>query len=323
MRGKKLETKIIEEHLIDEIVQLIQQGEVVAFPTETVYGLGANALDSKAVKKIFSAKGRPSDNPLNVLVSTKEAMYHLAKDVPKYVDELIASFSPGPITYVLKSAAKVANEVTANLSTIGLRIPNHPITLEILEKTQLPIAAPSANVSGRPSPTSAEHVIHDLKGKIAAIVDGGTTNVGLESTVVDCTGEVPVILRSGFITSDDIKQVTGACEVAPALQMTSNKYKHYVPEVPLIVVRTEEQFNEAVLEEKAAGHRVGIITADGCHNINVEKVYQLGKSEEETAQNLYHVLRSIKKSEVDIVISAFFPSKIVMDRLTLAATKII
>lgn len=317
-----MDTKITNQYATEEVAQLLRKGEVVAFPTETVYGLGANALDSDAVQKIFWAKGRPSDNPLNVLVSTKEDMYALAEHVPHYVEPLIKAFSPGPITYVLQSAGKVAKEVSASLTTIGVRIPNHPVALRILEETGLPLAAPSANVSGRPSPTTADHVMHDLMGKVAAIVDGGQTNVGLESTVVDCTGEVPTILRSGLITAEDIKEVVGACDIASVPKMPSNKYKHYAPNVPLILTFTNAQFNQVILDEKAAGKRIAVIVPDEFPDIDVEEIYRLGKDKEETARNLYNVLRAFDDSKIDVVISTSFKSKLVMDRLSQAATKV-
>ena len=322
-REEQMDTKIIDDHSLEEAVQLLQAGQPVAFPTETVYGIGANALDEDAVEKIFTAKGRPSDNPLNVLVPNTKTLYYLAKNVPTYVEKLIEVFSPGPITYVLQNAGKVAENVTANLSTIGVRIPNHPVALNILHQTGLALAAPSANLSGRPSPTAVDHVIHDLMGKVPAIVDGGSTNVGLESTVVDCTGEVPTILRSGFITVEDIRRVVGACNLAPSIQMPSNKYKHYQPEVPLILARTEGQFQDIVRKKKVAGNRIGVIISRSFDDINVEKIFSLGTDEVETARNLYDVLRAIKKSEVDVVISAPFSSDIVMDRLASAATKIV
>ena len=318
-----MDTKMIDINTIEEVSQLLENGQVVAFPTETVYGIGANALDEHAVEKIFIAKGRPSDNPLNVLVPTREALYHLAENIPPYVEKLMDAFSPGPITYVLQNAGKVAKNVTGKLSTIGVRIPDHPVALHILHQTGLPLAAPSANLSGRPSPTTVEHVIHDLRGKVAAIVDGGQTNVGLESTVVDCTGEVPVILRTGCITVENIKKVVGTCKLASTIQMPSHKYRHYQPEVPLILTKTAHQFHSFVEKEKKAGQRVGVIISHSVENMNVDQIFSLGRDEEETARNLYNVLRAIKKSEIDVVISAPFSSELVMDRLASAATKIV
>src|SRR5690625_3191241 len=177
-----METKhfLINEHRernIDQAANLLRQGELVAFPTETVYGLGADATNFQAVQKIFKAKGRPSDNPLIVHVARKEQLYEFVKDVPVYVKQLIDAFSPGPITYVLQSKENVASNVTAGLSTVAVRIPDNDIALSLLTACDLPIAAPSANTSGHPSPTSAEHVLQDLNGKIAGVLDGGPTQV--------------------------------------------------------------------------------------------------------------------------------------------------
>lgn len=318
-----MKTKIVKKDELEEVVQLLKYGEVVAFPTETVYGLAANALDEAAVEKIFKAKERPQDNPLNVLVGTTDMIYSLTTDVPDYVALLIGAFSPGPITYVLKNANKVASNITRNLSTIGIRIPDHPVALNILQQTGLPLAAPSANKSGRPSPTTVDHVIQDLKGEIDAVVDGGKTDVGLESTVVDCTGETPLILRTGVITKEAIKKVVGACHIAPELEMPSSKYKHYTPEVPLILVQSEAQLIQVIEKEKAKKKRIGIIVPESLSGIEADKVYLIGRDKSENARNLYDVLRAIKKTDVDIVISLSFESSIVMDRLKQAATKVL
>lgn len=319
-----MKTIITDKDGINIAAKLIKAGEVVAFPTETVYGIGANALDEEAVKKIFLAKGRPNDNPLNVLVASKKALYTLVQNVPSYVDALIDEFSPGPITYVLPSAQKVAPSVSANLSTLGVRIPNHPIALAILKEANLPIAAPSANLSGRPSPTTATHVIQDLNGKIAAIVDGGATNHGLESTVVDCTGEVPIILRTGLITAEQIESVVGKCQVADSETMISHKYKHYRPDVPLYVAHSAAEFEELIKNEKSKNKRIGVIVPYNSYAQygDIAKQYILGNNESEMAHNLYDILRSIKKSDVDVVISTVFSSKIIMNRLSQAATSI-
>lgn len=324
-----METKIFQcnkefhQENIKEAANLLCKGEAVAFPTETVYGIGANAFESAAVAKIFAAKGRPSDNPLNVLVPSKRVAFSLAENIPNYVEPLMDVFSPGPITYILPSAGKVASNVSAHLGTVGVRIPDHQIALQLLKETALPLAAPSANLSGKPSPTTATHVIDDLMGRVAAIIDGGPTNVGLESTVVDCTGAIPIILRTGMIAQEDIQQVVGACHLAPALKMPSNKYKHYLPEVPLIVVEDKEQLSHAIQEEISTGKRVGVIKASGGHIPQVDKVYLLGTNEEGMAIKLYDTLRSLKSSEIDVVISEPFTSSIIMDRLKSAATKVI
>ena len=192
---------------INEAAALLKAGELVAFPTETVYGLGADATNKRAVERIFEAKGRPSDNPLIVHVADEKQLQGLALDVPEYVRQLIAAFSPGPITYVLKSNHKVAENVTAGLDTVGIRIPSHPAAIALIKRANLPIAAPSANISGRPSPTSAQHVIDDLSGRIAGVVDGGAAEIGLESTVIDCTAKTPVILRLGKVTKEALEKI--------------------------------------------------------------------------------------------------------------------
>lgn len=323
MNTKVIQNDEINAENIKEAAKVLCKGETVAFPTETVYGVGANALDEKAVAKIFVAKGRPSDNPLNVLVPSQAVAFSLAKDVPTYVEKLMNVFSPGPITYVLSSAGKVASNVTGDLSTVGVRIPNHDIALQLLNKTNLPLAAPSANVSGKPSPTTVQHVIDDMMGRVSVIIDGGPTNVGLESTVVDCTGYVPMILRSGVITKDAIQEVVGACDIAPALQMPSNKYKHYHPEVPLVLVMDDQQVNQVISDEKSLGNRVGVIAKTNEPLPRVDKVYTLGIEEDDMAVQLYDTLRSLKKADVDVVISNSFSSPIIMDRLKSAASKII
>src|SRR5699024_606842 len=187
---------------IQEAAELLKNGETVAFPTETVYGLGANAADSRAVSKIFKAKGRPEDNPLIAHVATKEQLRKLVGILPDIAKTLLDTFTPGPLTVVLPSNGVCASNVTAGLSTIGVRIPEHPVAQELLKTCELPIAAPSANISGKPSPTTADHVWADLQGKIAGLVDGGPTGVGVESTVVDCSQDIPVVLRPGGITKE-------------------------------------------------------------------------------------------------------------------------
>src|SRR5690625_1956588 len=225
---------------IEEAKQLVIKGEVVAFPTETVYGLGADATNEHAIQKIFSAKGRPADNPLILHVATTGQLEKLVKMIPSYVYDLIEHFSPGPITYVLESNGTVAPSVTGGLTTIGVRIPNHPTALELLKTCHFPLAAPSANVSGKPSPTSATHVIEDLEGIIAGVIDGGDAYGGIESTVVDCTKKIPTILRLGAITPDDIQKVVGnvkvmSDDISNGPKSPGLKYKHYAPEVPLVL----------------------------------------------------------------------------------------
>lgn len=324
-----------KKQAINEAAALLAKGEIVAIPTETVYGLGANARDEAAVDKIFKAKGRPNDNPLIVHVASKEQLFSLVRSFPTYVTKLIDSFSPGPITYVLESSGKVASNVTAGLSTVGLRIPNNEIALMLLEQTNLPIAAPSANISGKPSPTTAQHVLEDLDGKIAAVLDGGPANVGVESTVVDCTEETPVILRLGKVTANDIKQVVGKVKLATNIKESTQtptspgmKYKHYAPEVPLILVQENNKLQEIIDEEVQKGYRVGVLASSpNGTELRADQIIILGNDEEEMAAKLYHALRSFKQNEVDIVVCESFSrkgvGKAVMDRIERAANKII
>lgn len=322
----------VNQDELKKVATLIRNGETVAFPTETVYGLGADARSEDAVKKIFQAKGRPSDNPLIVHVARKEQLFSLVKDAPSYVAALVEAFSPGPITYVLESAGKVAPTVTAGLHTVGVRIPDHPVALAILEEVNLPIAAPSANRSGRPSPTEAAHVAEDLTNKIAAIVDGGRTNVGIESTVVDCTGQVPLILRLGAIRAEDIAKVVGACDVygkkesVIAPKSPGMKYVHYAPEVPLILVN-KEKLEDVIRKYRTQGKKIGLLYAsDDIANFQVEKITPIGRDEKDVAKRLYGLLRSFRRQDVDVIICeypTFVQDDAILDRLERAATEII
>lgn len=335
MKTKRLITnQNINHQKITEAAQLIQSGEVVAFPTETVYGLGADATNQAAIEKIFIAKGRPNDNPLIVHVATKAHLFDLVSHYPRYVEALIDAFSPGPITYVLRSNRKVASNVTAGLATVGVRIPNNKVALALLEACNLPVAAPSANTSSKPSPTTADHVLEDLNGKIAAVLDGGGAEVGVESTVVDCTSDVPLILRLGKVTEKDIKRVVGDVKLFSGLETDvvqpkspGLKYKHYAPEVPLLLIQKKEDIQSIINEEQQKGNRVGALVGEQtAKTIRADKVISLGAGEREIASNLYDALRSVKKEKIDIIVCESFPTDevggAVMDRLQRAASKI-
>ncbi|NWO13859.1 L-threonylcarbamoyladenylate synthase [Virgibacillus sp.] len=331
-------TKREQQESIIEASQLLHQGEIVAFPTETVYGLGANATNEQAVQKIFQAKGRPQDNPLIVHVADALQMESLVRYWPAYVDKLLVAYTPGPITFVLPSNDVCSPAVTAGLDTVGVRIPSHPVAHQLLSACQLPIAAPSANISGRPSPTSARHVWHDLSDKIAGILDGGATGVGLESTVIDCTQDIPVILRPGGITKEQIEKVAGAVMVDPGLAVKNEneqpkspgmKYRHYSPEVPLwIVSGASENLQSMIYRLQMEGKRVGVMGKDGTvERLQVEAIIRLGNTMEQVAANLYGALRTFKLGEVDIILCESFPEQgigqAVMNRLTKAASRII
>ncbi|GEN32079.1 L-threonylcarbamoyladenylate synthase [Cerasibacillus quisquiliarum] len=321
---------------IKQAAQLLQQGHTVAFPTETVYGLGADATNEQAVTKIFKAKGRPQDNPLIAHVATKKQLVDIVDKYEPYVDKLIDTFSPGPITYILPSNGTCAANVTAGLDTVGVRIPNHPVALRLLQQANIPIAAPSANISGKPSPTTAKHVWEDLNGKIAGIVDGGLTGVGVESTVLDCTEHIPVILRPGGISLEELEQVIGPVNIDPALMENQSKpkapgmkYKHYTPDVPLwLVDGSIDTLNEIVAEAQKDGNRVAaLIRTDDVEQIKTDQYYLLGNSLQEIAQHLYDALRTFKKEDTDIIICQTVPEKgigqAIMNRLKKAAHKTI
>ena len=234
------------QELLAYPAQVLAQNGTVAFPTETVYGLGANALDESAVLKIFKAKGRPSDNPLIVHISKKEDLSFLVSEIPEYANTLMDLFWPGPITFVLKKKESISYKVTGGLETVAVRMPDHKIARMLISLSGKPIAAPSANLSGKPSPTSGKYVKEDLMGRVDCIVSAGDCEVGLESTVLDVTGEIPVILRPGKVTQEQIIEVVGACELDPAIRgekidtsgiakSPGMKYKHYAPEAEVEV----------------------------------------------------------------------------------------
>ena len=322
---------------IKEAALWIKSGDIVAFPTETVYGLGANALEDHAVAKIFEAKGRPSDNPLIVHIAKREQVEQLVTMIPPMAHQLMDAFWPGPLTLVLPSKGKVSTLVSAGLSTIAIRMPDHPVALALIENAEVPIAAPSANRSGKPSPTQAIHVVHDLVGKIHGVLDGGPTGVGLESTVVDCTTDSPIILRPGGITKQQIENVVGKVIFDPALKDEREaprspgvKYTHYAPNAPLILVEEFERINQLIQEEKFEGRRVGVLTT--AENIksyeHADIVLSCGERNnlKTVAQNLYDVLRKFDEHKVDIIYSETFPSEgvgqAIMNRLKKASSKL-
>lgn len=320
---------------ITEAAECLREGGAVAFPTETVYGLGADATSEQAVARIFQAKGRPSDNPLIAHVATRDQLEGLVTTIPSYVNKLIDAFSPGPLTCVLPDNGTCATNVTGGLSTIGVRIPSHPVARRLLQQCSIPIAAPSANTSGKPSPTTADHVWQDLHGKIAGLVDGGATGVGLESTVIDCTSDIPIVLRPGGITNEQLKHIVGDVVIDPALADAKDKpkapgmkYRHYAPEVPLWLVEgSAEQIASVIREEQKNYHRIGVMasneTADG---LEASRVIRLGEKDSlrEIATNIYDALRTFKEGDIDLIICEAFPETgvglAIMNRLKKAAS---
>lgn len=329
-----MDTRIIKmpdggEAVYEEAADIIRRGGLVAFPTETVYGLGGNALDSEAARKIYAAKGRPSDNPLIVHVSDVNMVEGLSAEVPESARKLMDAFWPGPLTIILEASEKVPRQTTGGLKTVALRMPNNPVALELIRRTKLPIAAPSANASGRPSPTKAEHVASDLSGRIDMILDGGDVEIGVESTIVDLTGDIPQILRPGYITKEMIENVIGSVEIDPAIahinegQMVMGdeppkapgmKYRHYAPKAPLTVVegdeaKVEESLKALATEAKAKGQRVGIICSDAAKlEAYADVVYHVGSREDREIQArlIYDVLRRCDDDELDVIFADDF-----------------
>lgn len=303
-----------------QAVGILKSGGVVAFPTETVYGLGALATDEAAVNEIFKAKGRPADNPLIVHIGNKNEVANYAAHITKDAEKLMNAFWPGPITLIFERIPGIiAPNVTPGVSTVGIRMPDHPIALNLLRRLQGPLAAPSANSSGRPSPTEAEHVREDLDGLIPLILDGGRTGVGLESTVIDMTTTPPTILRPGGATREMIEAVIG-----PVATTNTNKendlntrgevprspgmkYKHYAPEAPLFVVEPNAEIIEkAVAALRGEGKKVAVIGPDDLIITNAHWYFGLGPSydKEAMATNLYKALRQCNLTDTDIILAA-------------------
>lgn len=310
--------------------EIIFSGGTVAFPTETVYGLGANAFDESAVENIFKVKGRPSDNPLIVHVHSEYDITELVDDIPDYAKVLAKKFLPGPLTMVYNSRKKVAKAVSCGLDTLAIRVPSHSGAQQFLKFVNLPVAAPSANISKHVSPVSAEHVFQDLNGKIEVILDGGKSEGGIESTVLDCTGEIPTILRSGLITREQIESAVGKCAVyelkeGEAAKSPGMKYKHYSPDCRTQLFRYDEV--EKAVEEYKKQTLNGVKTFIMCDDITAKlvgalNILNLGSDENEIAANLYAKLREGEK--IAQLIIAVAPEKQdgvmvgVMNRLTKA-----
>jgi L-threonylcarbamoyladenylate synthase len=318
-----------------EAAELLRENEVVAFPTETVYGLGGNAENDEAVAKIFQAKGRPSDNPLIIHIAEKVQLMDFVESVPEKAEKLIERFWPGPLTIIFqKKSGALSEKATAGLGTVAVRIPDHPVALAVLRSCRLPIAAPSANRSGKPSPTTAEHVYEDLNGRVSGILDGGATGVGVESTVIDCTDDVPTILRPGGVTREQIEEVVGPVKMDAALTDQASapkspgmKYQHYAPDAPLFLVNGSKRFfDRLVAEKREEGLKVGVLTTEEQLNAyDADVVMACGNREnlESVASALYQTLRAFNEGKVDIILSEMFPNEgvgqAIMNRLDKAA----
>ncbi|MCX7842452.1 MAG: L-threonylcarbamoyladenylate synthase [Clostridia bacterium] len=317
----KLDKDNIDYGKLKYAAEAIINGGLVAFPTETVYGLGANALDEKAVRGIFSAKGRPSDNPLIVHISEKSGLHELVREIPSDVYALMEHFWPGPLTIVLKKSEKVPSVVSAGLDTVAVRMPSHPVALELIKLAQVPVAAPSANSSGKPSPTCAEHVIEDLYGKVDMIIDAGEARVGLESTVLDMSAYPPVILRPGGVTPSQLKSVLGEVVIDPAVMAENDKthfaprapgmkYAHYSPKADVIIVEGKiknvaAKILELARESKAAGGKPGIMATEQTMHLygREAEVISMGDRDkpETIAASIFSILRRFDELGIQVI----------------------
>jgi L-threonylcarbamoyladenylate synthase len=278
---------------IKEAAEVIRRGGLVAFPTETVYGLGANALSAKAVRRIFEAKGRPIDNPIIVHIADKKQLERVARDVPPIAKKLMERFWPGPLTFVLKKKNLVPKEVTAGLETIAVRMPANEIALRLIKEAGVPIAAPSANLSGKPSPTTAKHVFDDLNGKIDCILDGGRTKIGVESTVLDVTTTPPTLLRPGGVGKEQIEELIG--RIVVPIRMHSDvpkspgtKYRHYAPHAKIIICKNEEEIAEKLCYLRKNKVKTAIL--------------RFNENPEKTAKNLFALLRKFDSQGVEVIL---------------------
>lgn len=337
---EKIDKNNIEKQKIEAAVRIINDGGLVAFPTETVYGLGADALNPEASRRIYAAKGRPSDNPLIVHIADFGALEKITRNIPDKARLLGKHFWPGPLTMIFEKNDRVPLETTGGLATVAVRMPDHPIALALIEASTGYIAAPSANTSGKPSPTLAEHVYFDMDGKIPMILDGGPVGIGIESTIIDFSEGVPTILRPGYITREMIREIIGEVRMDPGLNSTDEKlrpkapgmkYRHYAPKAELVLVKGKEaavieRINRLVKEAEVQGKRAGIIGTDetcGKYGEGIVKSIGTRKREETIAQHLYGILREFDELNVDIIYSESFSDagigQAIMNRMLKAA----
>lgn len=354
-----METKIVEirrqdlekgnlDIVLKEAGRILKGGGLVAFPTETVYGLGGAAFNADSAKRIYEAKGRPSDNPLIVHIFQVEDLNRLAVDIPESAWRLAEAFWPGPLTMVLPKAKEVPMETTGGLNTVAVRMPSDPVALAFIRQAGGFVAAPSANLSGRPSPTCSKYVIEDMEGRIEMILAGEDCTIGLESTIVDLTSPIPAVLRPGYITLDMLEKALGSVETDPAIfadncteapRAPGMRYRHYAPRGELTIIQGGEadvirRIRKEVVRVRAAGKKTGIICADeslslyrigeeakGC----ADSIKSLGRREDEEAiaKHLYRILREFDEEGVEVIFSESFSDygmgQAIMNRLLKAA----
>lgn len=330
----------IDEQVMEKAGEILKRGGLVAFPTETVYGLGANALNEEAARKTYAAKGRPSDNPLIVHIAEREALEKIVTTISDKAKAVMDAFWPGPLTLIFEKQECVPSGTTGGLSTVAVRMPSNQVALELIRAGGGYISAPSANTSGRPSPTSAQHVMDDLNGKIDMVIDGGNVEIGVESTILDLTVEPPMILRPGAVTREMLEEVIGEVAIDKALLSDESgiapkapgmKYRHYAPKAQLVIIEGDmdesvKAIRQIAYEQTRLGYKVGIIATS-----ETEKLYSTGlvktigsrNNENSIAKNLYHVLRAFDEEDVEYIYSESFGQEgignAIMNRLDKAA----
>lgn len=339
---QKVDSEKFSDRELERACQILQKGGLVAFPTETVYGLGGDALSPEASHNIYQAKGRPSDNPLIVHIADMQGLYEVAREISSKACALAEAFWPGPLTMIFKRGEAVPLSTTGGLQTVAVRMPSHPVAAALIRCSGVYIAAPSANTSGRPSPTKAEHVIEDLSGRIDMILDGGQVGIGLESTIVDMTDEVPVILRPGYVTKAMLEEVIGEVAVDPAVLMKEPqknivakapgmKYRHYAPKGQMVIVegpseRVIERINQLVKEKEAENKKTAVIATEETKGAyQCDAVYSIGsrRSEGSIAAGLYDILRQMDHVGAEYIFAEGFSDdslgQAIMNRMLKAA----
>ena len=344
-----METKVInvqedrvaeKDKLLRQAGEILRNGGLVAFPTETVYGLGGDGLNRESSKKIYAAKGRPSDNPLIIHIVDMEALPYIVSEISRSVEKVAEAFWPGPLTMILPKSDNVPDETTGGLKTVAVRMPSHKVARKLIEYAGGYVAAPSANASGKPSPTLAKYVIEDMDGRIDMIIDGGEVGIGLESTIIDMTVNPPQILRPGFITEDMLAEVLGDVDVDKTILSNDSKlapkapgmkYRHYAPKGQLTIVTGESEkvvgyINELSREAQKNGKKVGIIGSEEFFTeYQADSVKSAGSRDDEQAiaHNLYRILREFDDENVEVIYSESFDNggmgQAIMNRLLKAA----
>ena len=335
---KEIDINKPDQDLISLFATMLADGKTVIFPTETVYGLGANALDEDAATKIYQAKGRPSDNPLLVHVADKEDVYDLVENIDERAKLLMDKFWPGPLTIVFKKKAIIPDRTSGGLDTVAIRMPSDQVARDLIRQAGVPIAAPSANISGRPSPTKPEHIIRDMDGRVDGILVGGPCDYGVESTIIDLSEDLAMVLRPGSITLEMLGEVLGRVDLDPSLKNKDDnirakapgmKYKHYSPQAQVYIVKADdlEGFAERVdslCEDNAKkGLKIGVMTMNYDQHSYQAKVFDLGGSDTEVAKNLFDSLISLDRESIDIAYVPYFEERgigvAIMNRLKKAA----